>query len=92
MRTRNRLVLVLLALDAGRWWAADWARERLRRAAGVVAEWWCWAYQAVLCRYEECWSRHLMDEINALARDGIEWAFFVAAHRADDVWRDGASR
>lgn len=92
MRTRNRLVLVLLALHAGRWWTADWARERLRRAAGVVAEWWPWAYQAVLCRYEESWSRHPMDEINALAMEEIAWAFFVAAHRTDDVRRDRSLR
>ncbi|MFI6899263.1 hypothetical protein ACIBM4_34670 [Streptomyces sp. NPDC050256] len=92
MRTRNRLLLALLALDAGRWWAADWARERLRRGVGVVAERWCWVHQAVVCRFEESWSRYPMAEINALAMEEIEWAFFVAAHRADDVWRDGALR
>lgn len=92
MRTRSRLVLVLLALDAGRWWAADWARERLRRAVGVVGEWWCWVHQAALCRFEESWSRHPMEEINTLAMDEIEWAFFVARHRADGVWRDTSLR
>ncbi|WP_328893638.1 hypothetical protein [Streptomyces sp. NBC_00236] len=92
MRTRNRLVLAPLALDAGRWWTADWARERVRCGVGVVAERCCWARQAVECRYEESWSRHPMEEANAMAREEIEWAFFVAAHRADGVWRDGALR
>ncbi|MEE4492034.1 hypothetical protein [Streptomyces sp. BE230] len=92
MRARNRLVLVLLALDAGRWWAADWVRERLRHAGGVVDEWWFRAHQAALCRFEESWSRHPMDEINALAMEEIEWVFFVARRRADDVWRDTSLR
>lgn len=63
MGTRNRLILVLLALDAGRWWAADWTRERLRHAVGFVNACWCWVYQA-LCRFEENRPRHPMDEIS----------------------------
>ncbi|MFI6863218.1 hypothetical protein ACIBKZ_25545 [Streptomyces sp. NPDC050421] len=92
MSTRNRLVLVFLALDAGRWWAADWARECLRRAGGAVDEWWCWVRQAALCRFEESWSRRPMDEINALAMEEIEWVFFAAKHRADDARRDTSLR
>ncbi|WLQ39374.1 hypothetical protein P8A22_04620 [Streptomyces laculatispora] len=92
MGTRKRLVLALLAFDAGRWWAADWARERLRLTIGVVDECWCCAYQALLCRFEENRPRHPMDEINALAMEEIEWAFFVARHRADGVWRDTSLR
>lgn len=92
MRTRSRVVLVLLGLDAGRWWVADWVREHLRHAVGVVDEWWCRAHQAALCRFEESWSRHPMDEVNALAMEEIEWAFFVARHRADGVWRDSSLR
>lgn len=93
MRTRNRLVLALLALDSGRWWAADWARERLRHTIDIMDECWCWVYQAALCRFEENRPRrHPIDEINVLAMEEIEWAFFVARHRADDVWRDTSLR
>ncbi|MFC9244456.1 hypothetical protein ACFT7S_10630 [Streptomyces sp. NPDC057136] len=84
MGWRNRLVLALLALDAGRWWAADSARDRLRAALGAVDERLYEFFQSALERLEP--SRPIpkpMDRIRERDRAEIEWAFLVARLRTD---------
>ncbi len=49
MVTRRKWAVLLLAVDAGRWWLADSARRCLRSAVGHLDERWYWFRQWALC-------------------------------------------
>ncbi|MEV8310772.1 hypothetical protein AB0P36_26310 [Streptomyces flavidovirens] len=80
MVERRRWV-VLLAVDAGRWWLADSLRSGLRSAVGRMDERWYWFYQWALCHLDgppDTPPVSAMDRLMRHEHEAAEWEALVA--------------
>lgn len=74
--------MLLLAVDAGRWWLADSARGSLRPAVGHLDERWYWFRQRALRDLGPAPSSssagHAMDRLIRRENEKAEWESLVA--------------